>query len=191
MVFSLSAFWWRKVRGLWKLPDGREWPRGKLGLILMDGAMLSKSLIQFSIEGWGCVPSVLFDLRSNYGGGNEGNETSFKWSLAHTATLSATNPVAGHCWPMPLPETPGHLRTSLGQSLLGSQLLSPGSWCTQVSICALQESISPVPCKSLRLYCGVNGDLLQEGLCRTQLYCTQSLVFPFKGRVRINKWRSN
>ena len=75
---------------------------------------------------------------------------------------------------MPLPETPGHLRTSLGQSLLGSQLLSPGSWCTQVSICALQESISPVPCKSLRLYCGVNGDLLQEGLCHAHVCCTQS-----------------
>ena len=39
----------------------------------MAGAMLSKSLTQFSIDGWGCVPSLLFDLRSNYGGGNEDN----------------------------------------------------------------------------------------------------------------------
>ena len=39
-------------------------------------------------------------------------------------------------------ETPGHLRTSLGQSLVGSRLLSPGSWCTQGSVCALQESVS-------------------------------------------------
>ena len=37
------------------------------------GAMLSKSLIQFSVDGWGCVPSLLFDLRLNYGGGNEDN----------------------------------------------------------------------------------------------------------------------
>ena len=44
----------------------------KLGLVLMGGAMLSKSLIQFSIDGQGSVPS-LFDLRSNYGGGNEDN----------------------------------------------------------------------------------------------------------------------
>ena len=36
-------------------------------------AMLSKSLIQFSVDGWGCVPSLLFDLRPNYGGGNEDN----------------------------------------------------------------------------------------------------------------------
>ena len=46
---------------------------GKLGLVLMGGAMLSKSLIQFSVDGWGCVPSLLFDLRPNYGGGNEDN----------------------------------------------------------------------------------------------------------------------
>ena len=34
-------------------------------------AMLSKTLIQFSIDGWGCVSSLLFDLRPNYGGRNE------------------------------------------------------------------------------------------------------------------------
>ena len=46
---------------------------GKLGLVLMGRAMLSKSLIQFSVDEWGCVPSLLFDLRPNYGGGNEDN----------------------------------------------------------------------------------------------------------------------
>ena len=35
--------------------------------------MLSKSLIQFSVDGWGCVPSLLFDPGPNYGGGNEDN----------------------------------------------------------------------------------------------------------------------
>ena len=39
----------------------------------MGGAMFSKPLIIFSIEGWGCVPSLLFDLMPNYGGGNEDN----------------------------------------------------------------------------------------------------------------------
>ena len=34
---------------------------------------VSKSLIQFSIEEWGCIPSLLFDLTPNYGGGNEDN----------------------------------------------------------------------------------------------------------------------
>ena len=40
----------------------------------MARAMLSKSLIQFSVEGRDCVPSQLFDLRPNYGGGNEDND---------------------------------------------------------------------------------------------------------------------
>ena len=46
MVFTLSALWWRRIRGLWKLPDGRDWLRGKPGLVPMGEAMLSKSLIQ-------------------------------------------------------------------------------------------------------------------------------------------------
>ena len=36
-------------------------------------SMLSKCLIQFSVDVWVCVPSLLFDLRPNYGGGNEEN----------------------------------------------------------------------------------------------------------------------
>ena len=44
-----------------------------MGLVLMCGAMISKSLIQFSVDGQGSVPSLLFDLRPNYGGGNEDN----------------------------------------------------------------------------------------------------------------------
>ena len=46
---------------------------GKLVLVLMGMAILSKSLIQFPVEGWSCVPSLLFDLRQNSGGGNEDN----------------------------------------------------------------------------------------------------------------------
>ena len=44
---------------------------GKLGLILVGKAMFSKSLIQFSLDGQGYVPSLLFGLVPNYGGGNE------------------------------------------------------------------------------------------------------------------------
>ena len=39
----------------------------------MGGAMVSKSLIQFSVDEWCYIPSLLFDLRPNYGGGNEDN----------------------------------------------------------------------------------------------------------------------
>ena len=93
--------------------------------------------------------------------------TSFKRSHAHTASLSAPNPAAGHHQPTPLPETPGHSWASLGQSLVGSLLLSPGSWCAQCFVCALQESVSPVVCEFWQLYGGVNGNLLHEGLCHT------------------------
>ena len=39
--------------------------------------MLSKSLIQFSVDGWGCVPTLLLDLKPDYGGGNEDKKA--KW----------------------------------------------------------------------------------------------------------------
>ena len=100
--------------------------------------------------------------------------TSFERSHAGTAALSAPNAVSGHFQPMPPPETPGHSQASLGQSLVGPLLLSPGSWWAQYFLCALQESVSPVLCKFWGLYDGVNGDLLQEGLCHTQVCCTQS-----------------
>ena len=54
--------------------------------------------------------------------------TSFKGSHVGTAALSAPEPAAGHCRPMPLLETPGH---SQGQSLVGVMLLSSGSWYVQ------------------------------------------------------------
>ena len=57
---------------------------------------------------------------------------------------------------------------------MGSLLLSPGSWCMQAFVCARQESVSPVLCKFWQLCVGVNGDLLQKGLCHTQVYCTHS-----------------
>ena len=66
------------------------------------------------------------------------------------------------------------LMVKFGQSLVGSLLLSPGSWCAQGFVCALQESVSSVLCKFWQLYGGVNGDLQQEGLCHTQVCCTQS-----------------
>ena len=95
--------------------------------------------------------------------------TFFKRSHARTATLSAPSPAAGHRQPTHLPETPGHSRASLGQSLVGSLFPSPGSWCTQGSVCALQESVSPVLYKFWWLYAGVNGNLFQEGFCHTQV----------------------
>ena len=42
-------------------------------LVLTGRAMLNTSIIQFSVDGQGCLPSLLFDLRPNHGGGNEVN----------------------------------------------------------------------------------------------------------------------
>ena len=50
---------------------------GKLGLVLMVGAMVKKSLIKYSTDGWGCVLSVFFGLMSNYGRVIESNGTFF------------------------------------------------------------------------------------------------------------------
>ena len=131
----------------------------------MGRATLSKSLILFSIDGRGCVSSLLFGLRPNNVRGNGGNGASFRRAYARTVVFSAPNPKAGHCRPLPLPETPGHSQASLAQSLVGSLLLSPGSWCTQGSVCVLQDSVSPVLCKFWCFCGGVNGDCLLEGLC--------------------------
>ena len=51
--------------------------------------MLSKSLIQFSVDGQCCVPSLLFDLRPNYGGGNEDSgDLLQKIPLLHSVPLT-------------------------------------------------------------------------------------------------------
>ena len=125
--------------------------------------MLSKSLIQFSVDGQGYVPSLLFDLRPNYGGGNEDND-DLQRSHPCPATLSASDPAAGHHQPTLPPEILGHSWACLGQFFVGSLLFSPAFWCTQGFVCALQESVSPVLCKFWGLYGGFNGDLLPEGI---------------------------
>ena len=90
--------------------------------------MLSKSLTQFSVDGRGCVSSLLFDLRPNYGGGGEDNAASFRRShdaLLHSVPLPCSPP------PPPTPPqrplgTPGQVWVSL---LWGhcSFLLGPGA----------------------------------------------------------------
>ena len=138
MVFSLSALWWRSISGLWKLPDGRDWLRGKLGFVLMSKAMLSKSLIQFSVGRWSCVPSCCLTWGQTMVEVMKIMVASFKrsqwrtrcpWLCSRPPLIHATT---GDSWTW----------ASRGQSLVGSLLLSPGSWCTQGSVCAPSEFIS-------------------------------------------------
>ena len=108
----------------------------------MGGAMLSKTLIQFSVDGWSCILSLLFTWYQTMVEVMKIMVTSFKRSHACPATLTVPNPAADHHQSTPLLETAVHSRASLGQSLVGSLLLFPGSSCTQSSVCVLQESIS-------------------------------------------------
>ena len=103
--------------------------------------MLSESLIQFPIDGWSFVPSLLFIWAQTMVEVMKIMVTSLKRSHACTATFSAPSPAAGHHRPTPPPETPGHPQASPLPSPVGSLLFSPGSWCTRFC-CALQESIS-------------------------------------------------
>ena len=82
--------------------------------------------------------------------------TSFKRSH-HALLHSVPQPyTAGHCQRTPL-LIPGHSQATVGQSLMGSLLLSPGSWYAQGFVCALQESVSFVLFKFWQLYGGVKG----------------------------------
>ena len=60
----------------------------------MGGAVLSKSLIQFSVDGQGYAPSLFFDLKPNYGGGNENGDLLQEVPRMHC--FSASEPAAGH-----------------------------------------------------------------------------------------------
>ena len=144
-----------------------------------------------------CSLPVIY-LGPNYGGDNEDNGNILqKVTCTHCPTqcsrLCSRPPLA-----QASTETPGHSWASLGQSLVGSLLLSPGSWCAQGSVCALQVFISPVMCKFWQLYGGASGNLLQEGLCHTQVCCTQSpfpcssplLTCIFKADTQIQFWLS-
>ena len=78
--------------------------------------MLSKSLIQFSVDGWSCVPSLLFTWDKTMVEAMKITVTSFKRSQACAATLSGPNPAAGHHQPTNLPDflgTPGQVWVSL------------------------------------------------------------------------------
>ena len=112
----MEASWWR------------DWLSGKLSLVLMSRAMLSKSLIQFFVGGQAVFPLCCLTWGKTMVEVMKIMVTSSKRSQACTAALSTPNSVAGHRWPTPLLETPGHSRASLGQSLVGSHsfLLGPG-----------------------------------------------------------------
>ena len=97
-----------------RLMEASWWERltvGKLDLVQMGRAMLSKSLIQFSADGWGCVPSLLFYLRPTYAGDNEDDDNLLqKVSCRHCHTQCP--------WPCSRPP-PTHTSTGDSWTLTG------------------------------------------------------------------------
>ena len=75
--------------------------------------MPSKSLIQFSVDGWSCVPSLLFTWGQTRVDVMKIMVTSFKRSHACTASLSALNPAEGHHARQRLLDTAGQVWVSL------------------------------------------------------------------------------
>ena len=127
----------------------------------MGRAMLSKSLIQFSADGWNCVPSLLFTWGQTV--------TSFKRSQAILPHVLPTPQQATNdpCLCRRLLDT--HKQVSCGVTV-------PFSWVLVHKFLLCPPRVNfPVLCKFWQLYGGVNGDLLQEGLCHTQVCCTQNL----------------
>ena len=140
---------------------------GDTGLVLMGRAVLSKSSIQFSVDGQGCVPSLLFDLRPNYGGGNKDNGYLLqKFPCRHCYTQCPQS-----CSRPPLTYTSaGDFWTfTVKSKSVFYGVTAPFSWIllhTRFCLCPPRVCI-PVLGKFWQLSGGVSADLLQEGLCHT------------------------
>ena len=113
-------------------------------------------------------------LGPNYGGGNEDNCDLFQkipWIYCYShCPQSYSRPLLTHA-------STGDSWTLLGRS--GSfrlWVIAPFSWVwVHTSFCLCPPRVYfPVLCKFWQLYGGVNGYLLQEGLCHTHVYCTHS-----------------
>ena len=116
-------------------------------------------------------------LGPNYGGGNEDSEDNgdllqkipCMYCYTHFPQLCSrpppTHASAGDSWTLP------------GKSgSVSCGVTAPFSWVlmhTRFCLCPPRVYF-PVLCKFWKLYGGVNGGLLQEGLCHTQVCCTQS-----------------
>ena len=113
-------------------------------------------------------------LVPDYGGGNEDNGDLLQkiprmYCYTHCPKTCRwpppTHASAGDSWKF----TGKSGSVSCGDTALFSWVLLHTKFC----LCP-QRVYFQVLCKFQQLYGGVNGDLLQEGLCHTQVCCTQS-----------------
>ena len=85
--------------------------------------------------------------------------------LLYSVSLTPQQFTVNPCLRRRLPDTLG----KSAQSLVGSLLLSPGSWCSQRFVCALQESVSPVLwklCNQVPLAFKVKFPGVSQSLCQ-------------------------
>ena len=116
-----------------------------------------------------CSLLVIY-LGPNYGGGNENNGDLLLHSVPPTLQQATANP---HLCRRLL-DTCRQVWVSL--LCVCGGVTAPFSWIlvhTRFCLCP-PRVCSPVLCKFWQLYGGVNGSLLQDGLCHTQGSCTQS-----------------
>ena len=120
----------------------------------MGGAMLSKPLIQFSVDGPGCVPSLIFRLRPNYGGGDEGNGNLLQ-KVPCTHCYTQFSLCCGR--PLPTHTSSGDSWTLTGKSgSVSCGVTAPFSWVLVHKVLFVpSKSVSPVLCKFWRLYGGL------------------------------------
>ena len=225
----MEASWWERQT------------EGEIGSCSDGWGLLSKSLIQFSVDGWGCVPSLLFDLRPNCGGGNEDNGNLLRTKVPCThccahccqpcskllVVILASGDVISESCPYFKGKTTTHMdindsadswftfgslvmagavwresRWVVSDFLQPHELFSPWNSPGQITgsfpfsrgysqprdrtqVChvagrfftswATRKGL----CKLWWLYGGVNGDLLQEGLCHTHQEAFQKQIFIY------------
>ena len=155
----MEASWWERLT------------EGKLGPVLMGRTRLSKFLIQFSVNGWGCVSSLLFNLGPNYGGDNEDNGNLLQkvpCTYCYTqwpqpcSRLPPTHTFAGDSW------TFTGKAGSLSCGGHRSFLLGPGA---HKALFVPSKSLVPQSCVSSG---GSNSGLFPEGFSHIHVCCTQS-----------------
>ena len=113
-------------RLLCKSPDGRDWLWEKLGLDLVGKAMLSKSSIQLSTDGWGCTSSLLvvwpeathpWGLWLKVNGDLQ--EDLYQRAPPRNTATSIPIPAGSTDWPTPPQETLQHYQVCLVQPPAG------------------------------------------------------------------------
>ena len=134
----------------------------------MGGAILSNLLIQFSVDGLELCSLPAIYLGPNCGGGNEVNADLLQNIPCMYCYAQNPQPCSR---PPPTHTSARDAQTPPGKSgTVYCGGTAPFSWVlVHKVLLGPQRDYFPVLCIFWQLYCGVNGDLLQEGLCHTQV----------------------